>query len=161
MRLGNSKPRRVAARGFTLLALLVVMFVIALGLSVAAPTWAEQNRRVRERELLRVGLLYAHALADFRESSPGGLKTLPKSLDEMLLDKRFFGVRRHLRQLYPDPLEPARPWGIVRDLDGDIVAVYSQSSDAPMVRGSLDLGDIVLPPARHYFDWKFAPASQP
>jgi type II secretory pathway pseudopilin PulG len=161
MRLGKATPARAAEAGFTLVALLVVMFVIALGLSVAGPTWAEQNRRSRERELLRVGVLYERALADFRASSPGSLRTYPKSLDELVLDTRFLGVRRHLRQLYPDPLEPTRPWGVVKDIDGYIVAVYSQSSDEPVASGSVDLGDIVLAPARHYADWKFSPPSPP
>jgi len=157
MRPGKSSVGAPPASGFTLLALLVVMFVIALGLAAAGPTWADQSRRAREHELLHVGLLYERALADFRQSSPGSLKTYPKSLEELVLDTRFLGVRRHLRQLYPDPLEPTRPWGVVKDIDGYIVAVYSQSVDEPLAGGSIELGDIVLPPARHYSDWKFSP----
>ncbi len=106
---------------------------------------------------MRIGVLYAHALAEFRESAPGSLKTYPKSLDELVRDTRFFGVRRHLRRLYPDPLDPARPWGTVRDIDGYIVGVYSQSSDPPLATVAVDLGDIVLSPARRYSDWKFSP----
>ena len=159
MRPGKASNPYASESGFTLIALLVAMFVIALGLSVAGPTWHEQNRRTQERELMRIGVLYAHALADFRESAPGSLKTYPKSLDELVLDTRFLGVRRHLRRLYPDPLDPARPWGVVRDIDGYIVGVYSQSSDAPLVTGAIALGDIAMAPARHYSDWKFSPPS--
>lgn len=110
---------------------------------------------------MRVGVLYAHALAEFRDSSPGSLKTYPKSLDELALDPRFLGVRRHLRRLYPDPLDPSRPWGLVRDIDGYIVAIYCQSPEAPLAEGPVDLGDVVLSPARRYSDWKFSPSSQP
>ncbi len=161
MRPGRSVRFRSPESGFTLLALLVVMFVVALGLSAAGPGWHDQNRRAKERELMRVGALYAHALAEFRESAPGSLKTYPRSLDELVLDSRFLGVRRHLRRLYPDPLDPARPWGLVRDADGYIVAVYSQSPDEPVAAGPVDLGDIVLAPAHRYSNWKFSPPSPP
>jgi type II secretory pathway pseudopilin PulG len=161
MRPGRTAAPRPPESGFTFVALLVVVFVIALGLGVAAPTWSQQDKRERERELMRVGVLYAHALADFRESAPGSLKTYPKSLDELVLDARFLGVRRHLRRLYPDPLDPARPWGVVKDIDGYIVAVYSQSADEPVATGPVVLGDIVLASARRYSDWKFSPPSQP
>lgn len=160
MRPGEASDPHASESGFTSIALLVAMFVIALGLSVAGPTWHEQNRRTQERELMRIGVLYAHALADFRESAPGSLKTYPKSLDELVRDTRFLGVRRHLRRLYPDPLDPARPWGVVRDIDGYIVGVYSQSSERPLATGAIDLGDIVLPPARRYSDWQFSPPTQ-
>ena len=156
---GKATVARAPESGYTLVALLVAVFVVALGLSVAGPTWREQNRRLQERELMRIGVLYAHALAEFRESAPGSLKTYPKSLDELALDTRFLGVRRHLRRLYPDPLDPARPWGVVRDIDGYIVGVYSQSSDVPLVTEAVELGDITLAPARHYSDWKFSPPS--
>ena len=158
---GKGVRRRAAESGFTLLALLLVMFVIALGLSAAGPGWHDQHRRSKERELMRVGALYAHALADFRDSSPGSLKTYPRSLDELVLDARFLGVRRHLRRLYPDPLEPARPWGLVKDADGHIVAVFSQSLDEPLAAGAVDLGDVVLAPVHRYCDWKFSPPSPP
>jgi type II secretory pathway pseudopilin PulG len=159
MRAGEATGASGSEAGYTLVVMLVAVFVVALGLSVAGPTWHEQNRRIQERELMRIGVLYAHALAEFREGAPGSLKTYPKSLDELVLDTRFFGVRRHLRRLYPDPLDPARPWGVVRDIDGYITGVYSQSSDEPVASGTVVLGDIVLPPARRYSDWKFSPPS--
>ena len=161
MRAGSRGPTRPCESGFTLIALLAAMFVAALGLSVAGPRWYEQHRRASERELMRVGVLYARALADFRQNSPGSLKTYPKTLEELVLDTRFLGVHRHLRRLYPDPLNPARPWGLVRDIDGYIVGVYSQSEDEPVAAGAVDLGDVVLAPARRYSDWKFSPVSQP
>jgi len=157
MRPGRSSLVRSPASGYTLVALLALMAVVSIGLAIAGPTWADQRRRERERELLRVGALYAHALAQYRESAPGSLKTYPRSLQELVLDKRFVGVSRHLRRLYPDPLEPSRPWGVVRDIDGYITGVFSQSQDVPLASGPLSLGDLVLPAAHRYSDWKFSP----
>jgi len=156
MRRGSATRPGASQSGYTLVALLVVVFVMALGLSVAGPTWREQNRRLRERELMRIGMLYARAVAEFRASSPGSLKAYPRSLDELVLDPRFLGVRRHLRRLYPDPIDPAQPWGLTKDADGNITGVYSQSADAPVAGGPVDLGDLVLAPAQHYSDWKFS-----
>lgn len=157
MPLGKAVSGRAVERGFTLMALLALMAVISLGLAVAGPRWADQSRRARERELLRIGVLYAHALSEYRESSPGSLKTYPKSLDELVLDRRFVDVRRHLRRLYSDPLDPTKSWGVVRDIDGYIVGVYSQNSDEPVAGGAQTLGGIELPSAKHYYEWKFAP----
>jgi type II secretory pathway pseudopilin PulG len=156
MRRGEPSPNRASQSGYTLVTLLVVVFLVSLGLSIAGPTWREQNRRLHERELLRVGMLYAHALADFRASSPGSLKAYPNSLEELLLDPRYLGVRRHLRRLYPDPIDPTQPWGLTKDADGHITGVYSQSVDEPVAEGPMDMGDLVLAPARHYSDWKFS-----
>ena len=161
MRPGRAQAPRASQSGYTLVALLVAVFVIALGLAVAGPTWRQQNRRAQERELLRVGMLYAHALASFRDHSPGSLKAYPRSLDELLLDPRYVGVQRHLRRLYPDPVDPTRPWGLTHDADGNITGVYSQTTDAPVATGSIDLGDLVLAPANRYSDWKFSLPTPP
>ena len=157
MRRGS--PRRPSsrepARGYTFVALLALVAILSIGLSVAGPAWSSAERRHRERELLRIGALYAQALAAYHEGSPGTLKTFPRTLGELALDPRFVGVRRHLRTLYPDPLDPSRPWGLVKDIDGRITGVYSQSEDAPIAEGSVAIGALVLPPARRYADWKF------
>jgi len=157
MRRGSAPRAHAAARGYSLVALLALMAVLSIGLAVAGPTWADRKRRERERELLHIGALYAQALAEYRDSAPGSLKSYPNSLDELLLDRRFVGVRRHLRQLYPDPLGPATPWGLMYNRDGGIIGVYSQSQDAPLASVPIPLGTLTLPPARRYSDWKFTP----
>ena len=161
MRPGSASRGDSRQGGFTLVAVLALVFLFALGLSVAGPRWHDLHRRAQERELMRVGVIYAQALADFRDNSPGSLKEYPRTLEELTLDPRFLGVRRHLRQLYPDPLDPARPWGVVRDKDGGIVGVFSQSEDAPIALGPVDLGSVALVPARRYSDWKFTAPNQP
>ena len=156
MRPGRS-ARSVRSRGFTYIALLALVALISLALSIAGPTWSDKSRRIHERELLRIGALYADAIGAYKADSPGSLKTYPKSLDDLLLDKRFVGVHRHMRQLYPDPMDPSRPWGVIRDIDGYIVGVFSQDDREPVAAGPVLIGDIALPAARHYTDWKFVP----
>ena len=142
-------------RGYTLVAVLVLLALCMLSLAVAGPLWSQQVRREREQELLRIGALYAQALADYRAASPGSLKQYPSRLQDLLTDTRFVGTARHLRELYADPVNPGQPWGLVHDADGRIVGVYSLSQDAPLAERGVDLGVTVLGPAKHYADWKF------
>ena len=143
------------ASGFTFVWVLAAIVILSIGLAAIGPIWAEQARREREQDLLRVGQLYAHAIARYRANAPGTLKPYPISLDQLLLDGRFAGTVRHLRRLYPDPLGAQRPWGVVRDADGGIRGVYSQSTDMPLRREPLDLDGVSLPAAQRYDQWKF------
>jgi type II secretory pathway pseudopilin PulG len=141
--------------GFTLVWALAAVAIVSVGLATVGPIWADQARRDREQELLRVGQLYAQAIAHFRLASPGSLKQYPPSLDQLLADGRFAGTVRYLRKLYPDPMEPSRPWGLVRDANGAIIGVFSQSAEHPLRREPLVLGDVRLPSAERYDQWKF------
>lgn len=148
-------------RGFTLVAVLLLLALAGLGLAAVGPLWSRDMQREREQELLRIGRLYAQALADYRDRSPGSVKQYPASLEALALDTRFIGVTRHLRRLYPDPLAPDRPWGLVRDDSGAITGIYSQSDAAPLHQAPIDLGVVELAPAQRYADWKFAPKARP
>jgi type II secretory pathway pseudopilin PulG len=141
--------------GFTLVWVLAAIAILSVGLAAIGPQWADQAQRAREQDLLRVGQLYAQALAHYRAVSPGSLKQYPSDLQQLLLDNRFAGTQRHLRKLYPDPLDPLRPWGLVRGPDGRILGVFSQSADTPLRRESLDLEGLILPTAQRYDEWKF------
>ncbi|MEF7613638.1 type II secretion system protein [Aquincola sp. MAHUQ-54] len=154
----RGEPGRATAPqgGFTLIALLVIVAVVGWGLAFVGPAWSSQAHREREQELLRIGRLYAEALQRYREMSPGGLKTGPARLEDLLLDTRFLGTVRHLRRLYPDPMGADRPWGLVRDAQGGIVGVFSRSEEETVAQGPVWVVDgLVLPPARKYVDWKF------
>ncbi len=155
MRVGDALRRR----GFTLVALLLALALVSLALAAAGPIWSQQQRRERERELLRIGALYAQAIRSYHQSSPGSARDHPARLEDLLLDTRFVGTRRHLRKLYPDPLQPGRPWGLVKDERDRITGVFSQSTAAPIARAAVLLPDRTLPPARRYADWKFLAAA--
>lgn len=148
-------------QGVTFVALLAALAVIAAGLAAAGEMWHAQSRREREQELMRVGVLYARAIASYRAASPGNRKEFPPTLQALLLDHRFPGTRRHLRRLYPDPIDPSQPWGLVTAADGTIRGVYSRSESAPWRTEATDLGVVLLPPAQHYNQWQFIPVVQP
>jgi hypothetical protein len=155
---GGSTRGRV--RGFTFVWALAAIALLSLGLAQVGPLWADQAKREREAELLRIGKLYAQALARYHDLSPGTLKRYPDKLDALLLDDRFLGTQRYLRKLYTDPLKPGQPWGLVREEDGTISGVFSTSTDAPLRRESLDLGVTLLPAAAQYSSWRFTPETR-
>ena len=149
------RPR--GQRGYAFLMVMALVALLALALSHIGPVWADDARRDREQELLRVGGLYAQAIQDYRAASLGSLKSWPARLEDLLLDKRFVGTRRHLRSLYPDPLAPGLPWGLIKAPDGGIQGVYSQDTREPFRRGVVSLPAVTLNPARRYDDWIFMP----
>lgn len=147
--------------GFTLVWVMATLVVLSIGLAAVGPQWADQARRERERELVRTGTAYAQAIADYYLASPGSLKRYPPSLQDLLEDTRFVGTRRHLRQLYRDPVNPGQDWGLVPAPDGGVLGVYSRSIATPLRLEPQDLGVTVLPRAQRYSDWQFVPKLSP
>ena len=154
--------RTVKSRGFTYVIVLFALAVFGLGLAAVGTAWSERSRREKETDLLRIGELYATSLSRYYAASPGSVKNYPTRLDDLLEDRRFVGIRRHLRTLYPDPVTGGVEWGLVRDVNGGIHGVYSLSNDRPLAIRALVVGEINLPAASTYRDWKFlAPVESP
>lgn len=140
-------------RGYTIMVVLALIATVSLGMAAAGPAWTQAAQRERELELLRIGTLYAQAIEHYHASAPGNLKLYPPALNELVKDSRYVGAMRHLRKLYPDPIDPSRPWGVVLDAQQRIIGVYSTSDGVPLMRKPT--GFPGLPPARRYSDWKF------
>lgn len=149
---------RLRQTGFSFVWALAAVALFGLGLALIAPPIAQQIQREREQDLLRIGRLYAEAIAQYHKVSPGSLKQYPPNLESLLEDTRFIGTVRHLRKLYSDPLQPDRPLAVVRGADGTVRGVFSNSPKQPLRTGAVDLGVVILPPAKHYFDWQFVPS---
>ena len=141
--------------------MLVVLAVISVGLAIAGPLWSQGVRREHEHDLLRIGATYAQALADYRDQSPGSDKRFPMTLGQLLNDERMVRMTRHLRRLYPDPVAPESPWGLIRDDRGAIQGVFSQSDDTPLAQGPQQAGSLVMPPVAHYSEWRFVAPPPP
>ena len=148
---------RTAQQGFTFVWVLMAVAIFSLGLAVIGPRWSDDARRDKERELLKIGTMYAKAIADYRAASPGSVKNYPPKLESLLSDERMVSMTRYLRKLYADPLDPSRSWGVVLGPDGTVRGVYSLADAAPLNNEAIDLGVLALPPAQRYSDWKFVP----
>lgn len=100
-------------RGVTYLVVLLAIALIGIGLQGASELWSTTIRHQRLAELRWVGQQYVQAIGSYYESSPGTVKTFPRSVEELLQDGRVLFVRRHLRQAYVNPLSGRMDWELV------------------------------------------------
>lgn len=146
--------RREAGRGVVLMGLIVLLALAGLALLQFGESAATARQREREAQLLWVGQQYRAALESYYRASPGPVKHLPVSLDELVRDSRFPNPVRHLRRIYPDPIQPDVPWGLVKR-GSQIIGVYSQSDLAPLRRSGFAPGLESLEGAAQYSAWRF------
>ena len=143
-----------AQRGFSYLGLMFLVFAIGVGLAKAGAVWQIEVQREKEKELLFIGEQYAMAIASYYESTPGGVRQFPASLNDLLQDHRFPGVRRHLRKLYADPVTGGGEWGLVRQ-EGRITGVYSLSPERPLKKAGFPPAWAAFVSAGSYSAWQF------
>jgi type II secretory pathway pseudopilin PulG len=149
-------PRiRSKQAAFTYIGVLLAVALIGAGLALAGRVWATAVQREKEKQLIFVGHEYRRAIGRYFERSPGALKLYPRTLEELLLDKRYPFVLRHLRKLYADPMTGKTDWGLIKDPGGGIVGVYSLSDKAPFKLAGFRPDDASLEDQKHYSDWKF------
>jgi len=149
-------PSRPQA-GFTYIGLMLLIAMIGVA-SAATVTVADlARRRAAEAELLHVGRQYMKAFLDYEIATPPGHgNRAPGRLEDLLRDPRRPGVRRHLRQLYPDPVTGKADWELIPAPGGGIMGVKSASC-AATIRRSFPEGDwMIFNGARRYCDWQFS-----
>lgn len=144
---------------------LLVLFFVAMtsaALATLARSWSNEAQRERESQLLWAGAAYRHAIASYYEATPGPLKSFPAALDSLLLDPRFPDARRHLRQLFPDPMTGKTDWILILAPMGGIMGVASRSEGRPLKRTgfegfNLPFEDVStrLKDELRYRDWEF------
>lgn len=118
---------RTGERGFTYLWLLFLVAISAALLAVAGQRWSHTVARERERELLFRGGEIAAAIGAYRAAGAG---SGPRSLDDLIDDRRSPQLKRHLRRVYTDPFTGSADWEPVLADDGSWRGVRSRS-EAP------------------------------
>ena len=121
-----SQPVLVASRrsegGYTLVALLAMMTVLALFAMAVAPSMQQQMQREREQEAIFRGEQVADAIRDFYRYRVGtnravGDQALPRSMDDLLEGIPIPGGSKNRQILRPsaarDPLTPDGEWRFV------------------------------------------------
>jgi type II secretory pathway pseudopilin PulG len=138
--------------GFTYLTALFLIAIMSAGLAVLGQMWETASLREREAELLYIGNQYRLAIQRYYLSGP---QQYPRTFQDLLKDPRQAGVRRHLRQLYPDPMTNSSEWAIVKGPDGGIMGVYTKSEEKPLKITNFKLRDRDFENTGKYSDWKF------
>jgi type II secretory pathway pseudopilin PulG len=152
-----SHPHLHPARqsGMVLLAVLVFLLLTTLGASAMVELQRTNTQRAQEIELLFVGDQYRRAIQSYYNSVPAGRgQALPRSLDDLLEDKRFPMPVRHLRRLYPDPMTGKTDWVIVQGANG-IIGVHSRSRLTAFMKWGFPVQYREFQIRETYAEWKF------
>jgi type II secretory pathway pseudopilin PulG len=142
------------ANGFSYIGVLVTLAIAAIGMQGAAVMWQHQSQRANEALLLEVGEAYRLAIGRYYESTPQPVKQYPATLMELVEDKRFPVLKRHIRKLYSDPFFSKQGMALVVQ-NGRVIGVHSLSLQAPIRREGYLEYQSDFKAAKHYRDWKF------
>ena len=115
-------------QGFTYLALLLAIAVLGIGLAAASEVWVTTARRQKLEQLDWIGAQFTQAIGSYYAASPGSVKVYPLSLEELLEDKRYLTVRRHLRAVYPNPFTGKPDWELIVGSGGRVRGVRARIS---------------------------------
>ena len=172
------RPQRLRAclNGFAYVLLLVAVAVVAVSATATLRLGAQMGRRDAEQSLLYVGSEFERALrsyanlpatatinANANANSTQALLSAkgPRTLEELLKDPRSPGVRRHLRQIYADPMTGLQTWGLIKDPAGFIIGVYSLADGQPIKQTGFSPERLGFEDAPAYTAWVFGlPAAQ-
>jgi type II secretory pathway pseudopilin PulG len=142
-------------QGFTYLALMIAVAVIGAGLAAAGTLWSQARQREKEAELLFIGAQFRQAIARYYQRTPGAAPRYPAKLEDLLLDRRYPSVERHLRRIYADPMTGKAQWGLIEAPEGGIMGVRSLSEQAPIKTANFRPADRELEGKSRYSEWKF------
>jgi type II secretory pathway pseudopilin PulG len=99
------RPAGCETRGYTLVALIVIVAVMNVLVAASLPYWSQVVKRDKEAELIFRGLQYAEAIRVFQLR----FNRLPNTLDELIEVNP-----RSIRQLWKDPMADDGEWEPIR-----------------------------------------------
>jgi type II secretory pathway pseudopilin PulG len=123
-------PRRcLRAGGFTYLGMLFLVALTSAGLAALGQAWGTAAQREKERELAWRGAEIARAIVSYATAGNASLGEYPRSLEDLLVDRRGLKPRHHLRRAYVDPFTLQVDWVLVPETTqpGRFSAVHSRS----------------------------------
>ena len=138
---------------------MVLVSVALLGLmaGIAGSSWQTIVQREKEADLLWKGSQIRRAIDSYYKAPQGQSATprvLPSTLDQLIRDSRFLEIKRHLRQLYLDPMT-GKDWEIIEDPVGRIMGVRSSSTKVPFKQDNFAKENKSFAGQRSYRDWQF------
>jgi type II secretory pathway pseudopilin PulG len=138
--------------GFTYIAVLAAVVILGIVAEVAHVSVHRALRADREAELLYRGQAYQRAVASFHQANG----VFPRTLEELVQDPKS-PAKRHLRELYRDPLakDEKGEWRLVRAIDGGIAGVASASGEVPLKQANFPPQLERFTGAQAYSEWIF------
>jgi hypothetical protein len=153
--------------GYTYFGLLLAILAASLAVSAGVTLLTNDMRRDKEAELLFAGDEIRRALELYHSKNTAGMQPFPRTLDALLRDPNQLSVQRYLRRIYRDPVhDPDVPgaaaengfWVLIRDGNGQIVGVRSNSMHEPLRTSGFPKQYEGFRQARRYADWQFLAA---
>jgi type II secretory pathway pseudopilin PulG len=151
--------------GFAYVMLLMAIAVLGLFASATLQIGSQVGRRDAEQALLTIGAEYERALNSYAgvaltttsqaANAAANNARGPKTLEELLKDPRNPGVKRHLRQIFADPMTGRDEWGLIKDASGYILGIYSKSSARPIKQTNFDAAQLHFEGSEEYSKWIF------
>lgn len=154
---GTLQPRvatRHRQKGMLLIGVLVLLALASLTAVQTGQRWFDTRQRESEQDLLFVGEQYRQAIESYWREAPNSVQQMPRSVDDLIRDKRFPFPKRHLRKEFRDPLAPAQAFAELRD-GPLLIGVYSQAEGTPFRQSGFEGLQKTFNGAQTYADWKF------
>jgi type II secretory pathway pseudopilin PulG len=146
-------------KGGALLIVLVMVVIVGLSAGIAGTSWQTIVQRADEAELFWRGSQYRQAIQSYYEYGSGSSRNktgqYPAKLDDLLKDPRSLASKKHIRQLYVDPVTDG-DWELVKDKTGRIIGVRSSSDREPFQQDGFPLGYEDFAGAASYSSWDFS-----
>jgi type II secretory pathway pseudopilin PulG len=161
-RVAHRHARQRCEGGFTYLGLIILVAIIGLVGAASLKVEALLRKAAAEEELLETGAAFSAALRSYADATPRGQPQQPPSLQALLRDPRYPGVRRHLRKIFVDPMTGTAEWGIIRAGVGNIggvtgiVAVHSLSQAHPLKIANFDTRFPNFEDKKKISEWMFS-----
>src|SRR5713226_10437846 len=121
-RINRKSQQRHGERGYTLVALLAVMSLLALFAMAAASNLQQQSQREREKEAIFRGEQVADAIRSYyRYKGAQGVNSLPTSMDQLLegIPKGTKKLQILRAEAARDPLSKAGEWKLISPTSQD------------------------------------------
>ena len=164
----NLFPANALEKGSIYIWMLFAVTIAGILLGATGQIWQVKAQREKEKELLLIGEQFRQAVMSYYNSASGGGKKYPKTLEDLLLDKRGLVPERHLRKIFRDPMTKDTEWGLVEEpvpeqnsgvsisrSDLGIIGVYSLSEKIPIKSENFPEHYADFSEASTYQDWQF------
>lgn len=123
---GPTAPRRHG--GYTYVMVLLMVAIIGVGLTAVAEVWSTTAERQKKAQLEWVGRQYVKAIESYYYANVGSVHYYPPTLEALLEDKRYLYQKRHLREMYPNPISGQMDWVLLPAPGGGIAGLAESIS---------------------------------